>query len=163
MAELRDHLCSTPEATAELAGRLAELLQPGDLIGLIGELGAGKTLLVQALARGLRIPPEVRVTSPTFTLINEYHGGAVSLYHVDLYRIDRARDLDELGLDEICRRADGVVCVEWCDRYPVLGRDFLEIRLDIAGAHARRVSAIGHGRRGGVLATAWADAVSSST
>jgi tRNA threonylcarbamoyladenosine biosynthesis protein TsaE len=159
MAEIRGYPCRSPDDTSRAGAALARCLRPGDLLGLIGDLGAGKTLLVQGLARGLAVPPDVRVTSPTFTLINEYHGGAMPLYHVDLYRIEREAELDELGLDEICRRGDGVVCVEWCDRYAVLGRDYLEIRIDISGASERRISAVGHGPRSRAVLADWAGAL----
>jgi tRNA threonylcarbamoyladenosine biosynthesis protein TsaE len=159
MTELRGYTCSDPDETQRAGTALARCLRPGDLLGLVGDLGAGKTLLVQGIALGLAVPPEVRVTSPTFTLVNEYRGGAMPLYHADLYRIDRARELDELGLDEICRRGDGAVCVEWCDRFPVLGRDHLEIRIEVTGASERRISAAGHGPRSRALLADWAAAL----
>lgn len=159
MEAIRDFPCHGPEGTERAGAALAPSLRPGDLLGLVGDLGAGKTLLVQSVARALAVPPEIRVTSPTFTLINEYHGGAMPVYHVDLYRIEQAAELDETGLDEICRRGDGVVCVEWCDRFPVLGRDYLEIRIDIGGEVERRLSATGHGPRSRDLAAAWAAAL----
>lgn len=159
MTEPGGYICSSPDDTARAGAALARCLRPGDLLGLVGDLGAGKTLLVQGLARGLAVPPEVRVTSPTFTLVNEYHGGAMSLYHADLYRIERAAELDELGLDEICRRGDGAVCVEWSDRFPVLGRDYLELRIDVTGASERRLSATAHGPRSRALLADWATAL----
>lgn len=162
MEDIRDYPCVGPERTEEIGALLGRCLQPGDLIGLIGDLGAGKTLLVQGIARGLAVPPRVRVTSPTFTLINEYHGGRMSLYHADLYRIERPAELDELGLDEICRRGDGAVCVEWCDRFPVLGPDYLEIYLrlgDGGEGQERRLDARGTGARARALAADWARAL----
>lgn len=159
MTELGGYTCSDPDDTLRTGTVLSRCLRPGDLLGLVGDLGAGKTLLVQGIARGLAVPPEVRVTSPTFTLVNEYHGGSMPLYHADLYRIERARELDELGLDEICRRGDGVVCVEWCDRFPVLGRDHLEVRIEVTGPSERRISAAGHGTRSRALLADWATAL----
>ena len=159
MAEIHGYTCRSLDDTQRAAAALARCLRPGDLLGLVGNLGAGKTFFVQSLARGLAIPPEVRVTSPTFTLVNEYHGGTMPLYHADLYRIEKSAELDEVGLDDICRRGDGVVCVEWCDRFPVLGRDYLEIRIDIQGEAERRLSIVGHGRRGQALAADWARAL----
>lgn len=138
---------------------LAGCLQAGDLVGLVGDLGAGKTLLVQGIAAGLAVPSSVRVTSPTFTLVNEYHGGRVPLYHADLYRIEQERELDEVGLDDLCRRGDGVVCVEWCDRFPVLGPDHLMVHLRTAGEDARLLDAHGTGPRGRALAAAWASLI----
>ena len=159
MAEILGYTCRSPDDTERAGAALARCLRPGDLVGLVGDLGAGKTLLVQSLARGLAVPPEVRVTSPTFTLVNEYHGGTMPLYHADLYRIEERAELDQVGLDDLCRRGDGVVCVEWCDRFPVLGRDYLEIRIEILGESERQLSAMGHGPRGRALAADWAGAL----
>lgn len=141
--------------TGAAGERLGRAASPGDVVGLIGDLGAGKTTLVQAVAAGLAVPAAVRVTSPTFTLINEYRGGRMPLYHADLYRIERRRELDEIGLDELVRRGDGLVMVEWCDRFPVLGADWLEVRLEVAGEHARRLSAAAHGPRAAELLVRW--------
>lgn len=150
-----EHRWNEPASTERAGWLLASCLASGDLIGLIGDLGAGKTLLVQGIARGLGVPPAVRVTSPTFTLINEYHGGRLTLYHADLYRIEDARELDELELDELCRSGNGVVCVEWSDRYPVLGRDYLEVRIRHGEDDQRVVEIEGMGTRGRALAKAW--------
>jgi tRNA threonylcarbamoyladenosine biosynthesis protein TsaE len=161
-----EHTSSSPDQTEHAGATLGRCLEPGDVIGLIGDLGAGKTLLVQGVARGLGVPPDVRVTSPTFTIINEYHGGRLSLYHADLYRIEQARELEEIGLDDICRRADGVVCVEWSDRFDVLGRDVLHIRLQVSGrpesegdsmSQERSITFEGTGARSRALAADWAD------
>lgn len=159
MAETLDFTCRSTDDTQRAGAALARCLRPGDLLGLVGDLGAGKTFLVQSLARGLAVPPEVRVTSPTFTLVNEYHGGTMPLYHADLYRIEERAELDQVGLDDLCRRGDGVVCVEWCDRFPVLGRDYLKIRIAIHGESERQLSAVGHGPRGRALAADWARAL----
>jgi len=123
----------TAVATRRLGQRLGALLQPGDVLGLDGPLGAGKTCLVQGLARGLGVPPEVAVGSPTFTLVNQYAGKypALTLYHVDLYRLESARELDELGLWEAAE-SGGVMAVEWLGRFPeALPADRLELTLDV--------------------------------
>lgn len=93
--------------------RLAAVLEAGDLVGLRGELGAGKTCLVRGLAEGLGIP-SARVRSPTFTLIGEYSGGRLPLYHLDLYRLEPT-DVDRLALREYLD-GDGVCVVEWFER-----------------------------------------------
>lgn len=151
-----------PTDTERAGQRLAACLTAGDLIGLVGDLGAGKTLFVQGIARGLEVPPEQRITSPTFTLINEYHGGRLPLYHADLYRIAREHELDEIGLDDLCRRADGVVCVEWSDRFAVLGRDHLEVTIAVpnreVGDEVRQVAVTATGARSQALADAWLSA-----
>lgn len=148
-----------PADTASLATALATELQAGDVIGLVGDLGAGKTLFVQSVAKAVGVPEDVRVTSPTFTLINEYHGGRLPVYHADLYRLERARELDEIGLDELCRRGDGVVFVEWADRFEALPRDHLQIHIDIAGATDRRFRCVSSGSRSDRLRDAWLAAV----
>ena len=146
---------TSPEATRAAASALARHLAPGDTIGLVGDLGAGKTCFVQGLARGLAVPDSVRVTSPTFTLINEHRGGRLPLFHVDLYRIDRAAELDHIGLDDLFR-APAVVAVEWCDRFPVMPADHLRIELRQVSENQRALDAEGRGARGTALAAAWA-------
>jgi len=144
-----------PADTQRIARALASCLEAGDLIGLIGDLGAGKTLLVQSLCEALAVPPDVRVTSPTFTLINEYFGGRLPVYHSDLYRLEKERELDELGLDDLCRRGDGVVLVEWADKFPALPRDHLQIHITITGETSRQLSCVASGSRSEALRDAW--------
>jgi tRNA threonylcarbamoyladenosine biosynthesis protein TsaE len=152
---IRGHICGSPEETEAAARELATLLEPGDWIGLVGDLGAGKTRFVQGLARGLGVPDEVRVTSPTFTIINQVPGGRLPLEHVDLYRIEKERELEELGLDELGR--GGVVAIEWADRFPVLPADHLEVRLTAVAERARSLDAEGRGPRARELAVGWAE------
>ena len=103
------------EAETTAAGReLAAALQPGAVVLLSGDLGAGKTAFVRGLAAGLGIDPG-EVSSPTFTLVQEYRGGRLTLYHVDLYRL-QPREVDDLGLDELTE--EGVTAIEWPDRLP---------------------------------------------
>jgi tRNA threonylcarbamoyladenosine biosynthesis protein TsaE len=101
--------------TQAIAERLGGLLAAGDVLALIGPLGAGKTTFVQGLARGVGVPPDRHVASPTFALVNE-HPGRVPLVHADLYRIEDARELQELGLTDAFDRA--AVVIEWLDRFP---------------------------------------------
>jgi tRNA threonylcarbamoyladenosine biosynthesis protein TsaE len=107
-------LRSVEETIAE-GRRLAESLQPGDVIGLDGDLGAGKTHLVKGIAAGLGCPGEV--TSPTFTLLQEYRGGRLDLYHADWYRIGSEQELIRSGMDEWFD-AGGVTVIEWAGRFP---------------------------------------------
>jgi tRNA threonylcarbamoyladenosine biosynthesis protein TsaE len=158
---VKDYHCACPEATHRAGQLLAALLEPGDVIGLVGDLGAGKTLLVQGLAAGLDMPPEVRVTSPTFALVNEYRGGRLPVVHVDLYRLEAESELEHIGLDELLDGA-GVSAVEWCERFPVLPDDHLHVTIDIESESERRLHAKGTGERGVALAAAWADRLSSS-
>lgn len=99
--------------TFSFGRRLAADLEPGDVVLLRGDLGAGKTVLARGIAVGLGVPAE-EVRSPTFTLVNPYQG-RLAVYHLDLYRIEKAADLDELGLEEILG-GDGVAIVEWGER-----------------------------------------------
>ena len=100
--------------TAAIARTLAGTLRPGDVVLLVGELGAGKTVFVRGLAEGLGIAGS-EVSSPTFTLVQEYRQGRLRLVHADLYRLTDPREIDDLGLEET---ADGVLAVEWADRLP---------------------------------------------
>jgi tRNA threonylcarbamoyladenosine biosynthesis protein TsaE len=104
---------ASEEHTTEIGRRLAAGLCGGDVVLLHGDLGAGKTALVKGLAEGLGIDRD-QVSSPTFTLIQEYRGGRLTLYHVDLYRLDDPREVADLGLEEIA--AGGVLAIEWAEK-----------------------------------------------
>ena len=131
------------QETYALGVRLARGLVGGDLIGLSGELGAGKTCLVRGLAEGLGIAAH-KVRSPTFTLVNEYSGGRLPLYHIDLYRM-AASDVDRMALREYLY-GDGICVVEWFER---LGEDtpHLHVHLTFVGENERLLVATGHGAR----------------
>src|SRR5690349_18024868 len=103
---------ATRAATTAIGRLLGAQLKPGDVVALIGDLGAGKTTLTQAIAEGMGITSDV--SSPTFALIHEYPG-TVPLFHIDPYRLDRAEDLAELGFEEYLQRG-GVIVVEWADK-----------------------------------------------
>jgi tRNA threonylcarbamoyladenosine biosynthesis protein TsaE len=107
---------ATAEETRSVGEALGSILEAGDAIALTGELGAGKTTLVQGIARGLGI--EDQIVSPTFTLVREYRG-RLHLLHVDVYRLDRVQDVIDLGLDDEIG-ADGVLVVEWGDAVEAL-------------------------------------------
>ncbi|MGH7907467.1 MAG: tRNA (adenosine(37)-N6)-threonylcarbamoyltransferase complex ATPase subunit type 1 TsaE [Candidatus Binataceae bacterium] len=124
--------------------RLAAMLSGGELLGLTGELGAGKTCFVKGMAHGLSLREE-EILSPTFTMIQE-HRGRMLFYHIDLYRLDSA-GLDDIGLREYLF-SDGVTAVEWFERLreaPEL--DFLSIRLSYSGANTRRIEFAAQGGR----------------
>ena len=122
---------ASEEQTAAAARRLAEHLPPGAVVLLTGDLGAGKTAFVRGLAGGLGIDPG-EVSSPTFTLVQEYRGGRLPLFHVDLYRL-RSLEVGDLGLDEITL-AGGVTAIEWPDRLPHRFDTAVEVRIDHTGA-----------------------------
>jgi tRNA threonylcarbamoyladenosine biosynthesis protein TsaE len=121
---------TSAEETRRVGEALAGLLEPGDVVSLSGDLGAGKTTLVQGAVRGLGV--EQPVTSPTFTLVREY-AGALPVYHVDVYRLERMQDVLDLGFEEmIDQRA--VVFVEWGDAIDVLmPESWIHVDLSMAG------------------------------
>jgi tRNA threonylcarbamoyladenosine biosynthesis protein TsaE len=124
-ATLVAHTSSVGE-TQDLAGALAGLAQPGDLIVLAGDLGAGKTAFVQGFGRALGVTEPI--TSPTFTLAQQYEG-RLTVHHLDVYRLDQLGEVAELGLSELLDDG-GVVLIEWGDAIlPVLPNDYLEVRL----------------------------------
>jgi tRNA threonylcarbamoyladenosine biosynthesis protein TsaE len=133
--------------TRRLGRRLAAQLRAGDLILLEGELGAGKTFFARAIARGLGVPPEVRVTSPTFDLVHELPA-RIALVHVDLYRLEDADQLRELGLADRIGR-DAVVVIEWGARFGhAVAGDGLSIALALDGEHGRHCVLRARGPRG---------------
>jgi tRNA threonylcarbamoyladenosine biosynthesis protein TsaE len=123
--------------TVEIGRRLAARLSPGSVVLLFGDLGAGKTALVRGLAEGLGIRPE-EVSSPTFTLMQEYRGGRVPLLHVDLYRLNDPREVDELGLDELA--ADAVLAIEWADKLTRTPPDAIRVVIAHADADTRKLT-----------------------
>ncbi len=132
-------------ATRRLGARLGAVLRAGDLVVLEGDLGAGKTFLVRAIARRLGVPAALPVTSPTFTLVNE-HATQPPLVHADLYRLGDADELVELGLVERIGR-DAIVIVEWGDRFAeALGGNGLWIELSL-GAQGRTARLAARGER----------------
>lgn len=108
-------ISKSPEATAQLGEQWGREAKAGWVIGLSGELGAGKTQLVKGLARGLNI--HGRVHSPTFALVNEYTGGRLPLFHLDLYRLESRQQISTAGLEEFLFQVRGVTVVEWFERW----------------------------------------------
>jgi tRNA threonylcarbamoyladenosine biosynthesis protein TsaE len=128
------------EETLEFGGRLARELRRGDVIALSGELGAGKTALVKGVARGLGIA--VEVTSPTFTLIHEYGGGRLALYHIDLYRIDSVPQALAIGIEDYLN-GTGVTVIEWAERIAsLLPPHTTRIRIESLGENTRRIEVV---------------------
>ncbi|MDD4236970.1 MAG: tRNA (adenosine(37)-N6)-threonylcarbamoyltransferase complex ATPase subunit type 1 TsaE [Desulfotomaculaceae bacterium] len=120
-------ITKSPEETARIGLMLGSFLRAGDIVCLQGELGAGKTCFAKGVARGMGI--EGPVTSPTFTLVNEYHG-ELTLYHLDVYRLNGSDDMDDLGYEEFFY-GDGVTLVEWAERVrEVLPEERLDIFID---------------------------------
>ena len=105
-------LSHSPEDTEDIGARLAEQLEPGAVVAFTGDLGAGKTAFTRGLARGPGVTD--RVTSPTFTIVNEYEGGRLPLFHFDLYRMDSPEELFDIGWEDYLARG-GVCAVEWSE------------------------------------------------
>ena len=133
------------DQTRALAAALGALLQPGDVLCLIGDLGAGKTTFTQGLALGLGLPPDEPVNSPTFTLVAEHPGGRVPLYHFDVYRLPDSSGLYDLAFDEYLS-GDGVVVIEWADRVAdALPPDRLDVHLTTEGPDVRQIVMTAYG------------------
>jgi tRNA threonylcarbamoyladenosine biosynthesis protein TsaE len=143
-------LNATTAADLQAIGeRLGRALAVGDVLALVGPLGAGKTTFVQGVARGVEVPSDRHVASPTFALVNE-HPGRVPLVHADLYRINDPRELDELGLADAFDRA--AVAIEWLDRFPdAAPTDRLTIEIAIGADETRAVTFRATGARGAKL------------
>jgi tRNA threonylcarbamoyladenosine biosynthesis protein TsaE len=137
--------------TLELGERLGRRLLPGDVVALVGELGAGKTQLVRGACRGAEVP-EREVASPTFAVVATYHG-RIPVHHADLYRIAGEDELHATGFEDLLG-GHGAVLVEWADRVPTaLPAERLEVRLEHgAGPSDRRVTLVGTGARHAALA-----------
>jgi tRNA threonylcarbamoyladenosine biosynthesis protein TsaE len=135
---------SSTDETLALAGTVGQVLRPGDVVSLVGDLGAGKTVFARGVARALGITEPV--VSPSFTIVREYDG-RVPLVHVDVYRIDTFQELHDLGFEELVRD-DAVTLVEWGDVIDgMLPADHLDVRLAAGADDDERVVEIeGHGR-----------------
>jgi tRNA threonylcarbamoyladenosine biosynthesis protein TsaE len=136
-----EFITHSPEETFELARRIGERLEGGEIFLLSGELGAGKTVFAKGLAAGLDIDPS-DVTSPTFTLINA-HEGRLRLYHVDLYRLDSAGHRN-LGLEEIFEDEKGVVVIEWAERLNQVPPHAIAVELTYLSDCGRRAVIVGN-------------------
>jgi len=127
------------DQTQALGRRLGALLQPGDVVALVGQLGAGKTYFVKGVAVGLGVADDRQVNSPTFVLVNEYKG-RMPVHHLDVYRLGEPEELTALGFDEICS-SGGVVIVEWADRVrEVMPERTVWVEIAVTGAEEREVA-----------------------
>jgi tRNA threonylcarbamoyladenosine biosynthesis protein TsaE len=140
---LREITTHSADETIAFGRTLADLLAPPKLVLLRGNLGAGKTTLVKGIAAAFDAAAEEDVTSPTFTLVHEYHGPRANLYHIDLYRVDTQRELDTLALDDL-RADDSILLIEWGEKFPRLVRERnVEIALEREGENRRRIRVSG--------------------
>jgi tRNA threonylcarbamoyladenosine biosynthesis protein TsaE len=137
--QIREFTTHSSEETIALGRSLVASLAPPKLVLLRGELGAGKTTLVKGIAEGFHAASQEDVTSPTFTLVHEYRGPKVNLYHIDLYRVDTPRELVTLGLDDLIAE-NSVLLIEWGEKFSrfVRERD-VEIALQRVGENDRTV------------------------
>jgi tRNA threonylcarbamoyladenosine biosynthesis protein TsaE len=127
------------EETTELGRRLTADLKPGSIVLLRGDLGAGKTTMVKGIAEGFQAAKADDVTSPTFTLIHEYRSLAVTLYHIDLYRIDTQRELDTLALDDLMT-PQSILLIEWGEKFEHFAKESdAEIAFEHKGGDERRI------------------------
>lgn len=128
------------EETTDLGRRIASDLKPGSIVLLRGDLGAGKTTMVKGIAEGFQAAKAEDVTSPTFTLIHEYRGPQVTLYHIDLYRIDTQRELDTLALDDLMT-PQSILLIEWGEKFQRFAKERdAEIAIEHRGADDRVVT-----------------------
>jgi tRNA threonylcarbamoyladenosine biosynthesis protein TsaE len=135
---------SSLKRTEEFGKVLGKIVEPGDVITLQGPLGAGKTALTQAIARGLGVDPHIYVTSPTFSLLHEYQG-RTPLYHMDLYRLTGEDEIESLGFPEYFS-GNGVTVIEWPERLGVLmPTERLHVELVISGESCRTANLTGYG------------------
>ena len=147
MTKYLKYITNSDKETLELGERIGACLTAGDMVALIGGLGSGKTLFTKGIALGLGLGPETIITSPSFSLVNEYDCGRV-FYHMDLYRLEGLSDLLLTGLEEYLD-AGGVVVMEWADRWPaILPESMVEVRFEILDEQRRDISISGQGLRG---------------
>lgn len=132
--------------TIRVGKSIGSCLRSGDVVALVGELGAGKTQLIKGLGAGVGIRNPAYISSPSFTLINEYPG-KTPFYHIDLFRLEREKEAEELGLEDYFQ-GGGVTAIEWADRIPsLLPREVLFIHIAYVGKNTRSIEIIGKGKR----------------
>jgi tRNA threonylcarbamoyladenosine biosynthesis protein TsaE len=130
------------DETADLGRTLARGMKGGELVLLVGELGLGKTVFARGVATGLGIPAE-DVNSPSFTLVQEYAGGRLPMFHVDLYRLASSEEVETLGLDDLLA-SDAIVVIEWGDKLPPhYKRGAITVRFHDVGEGSRRIEILG--------------------
>jgi tRNA threonylcarbamoyladenosine biosynthesis protein TsaE len=132
--------------------RLGRLLQPGDVVALVGDLGTGKTQFIKGVAEGVGVGKTAYVSSPSFTLINEYPG-RVPFYHIDLFRLETEKEAEGLGLEEYVR-GNGITAIEWADKISsLLPEELLWVKIHYTGKNARSIEIIPKGKRYEVIVT----------
>ena len=132
-----EYTTNAPEETEALGEKLGKLLRPGTVLAYLGDLGAGKTAFTRGLARGLGC--RETVTSPTYTIVNEYLGGRLPLFHFDMYRLASSDDLWDIGWEDYLDR-QGVCAVEWSENVPEAMTGALTVRIEKLGDTVRRIT-----------------------
>lgn len=143
MKVAREFITNSAQETISAGRELRTLFHVGQLIVLHGNLGAGKTTLVKGIAEGFRAAPEENVTSPTFNLVHEYRGANVTIFHIDLYRIDTERELMTLGINDLRSEPGAILLVEWGEKFEAIqSQSDGEVAIEILGETQRRVSLV---------------------
>ena len=132
-----EFITNCPEETEALGEKLAKILIPGTILAYRGDLGAGKTAFTRGLARGLDCREQV--TSPTYTIVNEYLGGKLPLFHFDMYRLRSSEDLFDIGWDDYLERG-GVCAVEWSENVADAMEDPITVTIEKIGDNSRRIT-----------------------
>ncbi len=135
-----EFLTNNPRETEMVGEALARILRPGDVIAYCGDLGAGKTAFTRGLARGLGCAEQV--TSPTYTIVNEYLSGRMPLFHFDMYRLRSAEDLWDIGWEDYLERG-GVCAVEWSENVTEAMENAIWVRIEKTGEESRRITVEG--------------------
>jgi tRNA threonylcarbamoyladenosine biosynthesis protein TsaE len=145
---IQEFTTHSAEETIALGRKLASMLRPPKLVLLRGELGAGKTTLVKGVAEGFHAASQDDVTSPTFTLVHEYRGPEINIYHIDLYRVDTPRQLETLGLDDLIG-GDSILLIEWGEKFRRFEQERdVEITFERHGENQRMIRVIEGSLRG---------------
>ena len=131
------YITNSPAETEALGEKLAKILQPGTVIAYTGDLGAGKTAFTRGLARGLGYAEPV--TSPTYTIVNEYLGGRLPLFHFDMYRLRSSDDLWDIGWEDYLERG-GICAVEWSENVQDAMENAIWVRIEKTGDESRRIT-----------------------
>ncbi|MDY3225604.1 MAG: tRNA (adenosine(37)-N6)-threonylcarbamoyltransferase complex ATPase subunit type 1 TsaE [Candidatus Faecousia sp.] len=135
-----EYITNSPEETENLGAALGKLVTPGTVIAYRGDLGAGKTAFTRGLARGLGYPE--MVTSPTYTIVNEYLGGRLPLFHFDMYRLHSSDELWDIGWEDYLERG-GVCAVEWSENVADAMEDAISVTIEKLGETTRRITVEG--------------------
>jgi tRNA threonylcarbamoyladenosine biosynthesis protein TsaE len=136
----------SPAETIRIGKSIGSRLLPGDVVALVGELGTGKTQFIKGMATGVGVVKPTYISSPSFTLINEYPG-RIPFYHIDLFRLRWEKEAEELGLEDYFR-GEGITAIEWADKIPsLLPKEMLLIHIDYTGKNSRSLEMTGKGKR----------------